>query len=440
MDQHPKKPVVVFGKAASAPQAPTTSSSASVVTPKTIPIVLFGSPGLRNVEPATTPQIGISLKKHESSRNESDADRDMKRLTVSIGAKERVYVGAINIDRMPKQGHAKFTPQPMNEAHLERFDHLLEKGHPQAEAELSHLRRFRLWQSLNPSVTSIGIGVAMCASQATEDPDPLKKLNPGSAKNMIEMLMDTLTRNGVTIDDRAYANFVKDALQKEYAALGTEHALDITDEEAVSFLPRILCVDVRAAMWLIVTTGARCCDLSPERLQDWQFCFDIVAQRIMVTFMVTKTINDVTDRRTVSFPFVIPPDNAVQRYLIEKQKIPSTDRCLHVLKAAKLKEPIEGKGVTTYSFRRLFEHRIIKWYTREDGTVEWLKVIQWSGHRNERVLKGSYSQPQVLHIPKNAPGYNEEPMQLARPAKRLLARDSSTSEGSKLFMGKWLKR
>ena len=130
------------------------------------------------------------------------------------------------------------------------------------------------------------------------------------------------------------------------------------------------------------------------------------------------TIDDVTQKRHVSFPFVCAPDEAIREYLTQKHPLPGTQRCNYVLhKATAHLKTVNGRSATTYSFRRLFEHRIIKWYTSDDGTVAWMKVIQWSGHKDERVLKGSYGQAQNLVIPHGAKLFNVLPTEPTRKAQ-----------------------
>jgi len=253
---------------------------------------------------------------------------------------------------------------------------------------------------------------------------------------MLESLLDILGRELGTIEDRIFATFVSSALQNEYAAQGVKHAIDITEEEARIFLTLIHAVDVRTAMWLMQTVGARNKDL--KRLQSWQYSFLDDQQRIEIQFMVTKTIGDVTQKRHVSFPFVIPPDEGVRKFLLNKEQLPKTQRCNEVLrKALEHVKCVSGRTPTTYSFRRLFEHRIIRWYTRDDGTVEWMKVLQWSGHKDETVLKGSYSQVQKLEVP-GSNQYGSEQQKKDSERKRGIESDAKKPKGLSSTLDRWI--
>ena len=92
-----------------------------------------------------------------------------------------------------------------------------------------------------------------------------------------------------------------------------------------------------------------------------------------------------------------------------EEKLPDADALNLVLRASDSKkiEQVPGKGprsITTYSFRRLFIQRVIKWYTDEEGVVDWMKVIQWSGHKTSEIVASTYSEGQVLSFPANNSG------------------------------------
>ena len=120
--------------------------------------------------------------------------------------------------------------------------------------------------------------------------------------------------------------------------------------------------------------------------------------RVEIEFRVTKANRTVADKRHVSFPFFHAIDNEVRDFLNKTHVLPVCDTVNRVLKAAKLKM-VDGRSITTYSFRRLFDQRVISWYTDADGCTDWLKVITWSGHKDAKIVSSTYAKCKVLSVP-----------------------------------------
>ena len=308
---------------------------------------------------------------------------------VDVGKRmDASFSGGLDAGRMPAKGTSKFKVRAVSSQDIEMCKGLVNSATPGAEATLSNWRKFSEWRTVNLTVKSLGMAIALFVSQAAAT------LSPGTASNMATMLVDHARSCGSAIVDMPLLNHVIEGLDLKYAQQGAKHALDITDEEAAGFLPRIGRVDVRAVVWLLLTCGARLADLM--RLEGMQM--KIHDDRLEIEFRVTKANRTVADKRHVSFPFFHAIDKEVRDFLNKPHVIPVCDTVNRVLKAAKLKI-VDGRSITTYSFRRLFDQRVISWYTDADGCTDWLKVITWSGHKDAKIVASTYAKCKVLSVP-----------------------------------------
>ena len=262
----------------------------------------------------------------------------------------------------------------------------------------------------------MGAALAQFAAQAAGS------LGPGSAKNIASNVKDALKAARVPIGSLVLCDAVLDGLELAYAEEGADHAIDATEEEVLSWLPpnppfRIRKKEARAIIWIMCTCGARVADIIRAALS---ISLDMTQKRLQVIFKVTKTGRSVGEKRSVSFPFFCQPDSEVVNFIssqnfaevilemfsrtVNGKKVADCSPLNKVLAAAVLRQGLrkDGKGtreVTTYSFRRLFIQRVISWYTDEDGVIEWMKVIQWSGHKTHTIVSSTYSKGQVLVAP-----------------------------------------
>jgi len=324
-----------------------------------------------------------------------------------------VFFGSLDMSLMPARGHVKYAAQKFTREHLVKLQDLVSKSNPKAKTVLSDTRRFIDFLDCNPHVESIGAAIAQFASQAAGD------IGPGSAANLAKNVMESLKAARVETGSLVLCNAVIDGLDRAYAEEGAQHAVDCTEEEARSWLPtdppyRIRKVAARTLVWIMCTCGARCKDIIRAALR---ISLDTIQKRLNCVFQVTKAGQTVADKRTVSFPWFKDPDKEVIEFMQSEDfanKLPDTNGINSVLKAASLKFEVQKAGkaprsVTSYTFRRLFIHRVIAFYTDDDGIVDWLKVIQWSGHNNPHIVSHTYSKGQVLNFFEERKRGREEP-------------------------------
>ena len=314
-------------------------------------------------------------------------------ITSTDGTRSTTFIGHHDVARTPGQGKVRIEPHPLTSADVERATALVAKGTPNSESSLSVLRRYDEFRKANPAITSHGVGILCFCSQQVRKGG----VGPGAARNMAKELLTTLRTSMETIENCPLVNAMLLGLEREYAEIGAKHAVDITEAEALEFLSHVNRVDVRAALWLILTCGARVADLL--RLEVEQLFIDLVGRRLRIVFKVTKNRTMVSEKYDVSFPFMTNPDAEVVNFLNLGRQLANCDSINYVLKKAKFKFE-GGRSITTYSFRRVFEHRVIEWYTDEDGIVEWTKVIAWTQHQDDKALKGHYNNVTLLKVPK----------------------------------------
>ena len=322
------------------------------------------------------------------------SSRSTTTLTSADGSRSATFVGHHDVTKMPQRGKVRVESDELSPEDVDRATGLVAKGVPDSGTSLSVLRRYEEFRKLNPNITSHGLGIlGFCAQQVRPD-----GVGPGAARNMAQHLLTTLRMSNETIENCPLVNAMLLGLDREYAERGAQHAIDINEDEALDFMSRVKRVDVRAALWLMLTCGARLADLL--RLADEQLAIDLAARRLRIVFKVTKNRTTIGEKYDVSFPFMITPDAEVIKLLSNGHKLPGCDAINRILKQAKFK--IEGeRSITTYSFRRVFEHRVIEWYTDNDGITEWTKVIAWTQHQDEKALKGHYNKVTMLKVPKS---------------------------------------
>jgi len=315
------------------------------------------------------------------------------------GVKVAEFVGPLNISHMPQAGKLKVTPGPVSHEDITRVEHLVESGATGTATSLSNLRRYNDFKSLNPQLQSHALALMAFGAQQSRQGG----LDPGSARNLVSDVFETLKQSGERIGECPLLNRLLNGLKTEKAQKGASPALDITEEEAIQYMRNIKKrIDVRTVIWLMLTCGARVQDLLHVEKLD-QFLLDLVNKQLYIEFRVTKQRRSITDVFKAYFPFYVEPDEEVIDKLTNTclSQLPDCDSVNKVLKKVcpANMNYTSHPYPTTYSFRRLFDHRVIDWYTGGDGIVEWSKVIEWTTHKEVRALRGHYAKATVLKLP-----------------------------------------
>jgi len=308
------------------------------------------------------------------------------------------FLGPLNVTSMPKEGKLRVTPGPLTNEDVQRVEQLVDKGATGTSTSLSNLRRYMAFRESNPQLESHALALMGFGAQQSR----VGGLDPGSARNLTVDVYETLKKSGEKIGECPLLNRLLDGLKVEKAQKGANHALDISEVQAEKYMRDTKRADVRSVLWLMLTCGARVMDIIHiEELK--QFLIDLVNRRIYIEFRVTKQRKDISDVFKAYFPFFVEPDAEVIR-LLESVCLSSLPHCDSINKVLKMVCPPDPTYPahpfpTTYSFRRVFDHRVIQWYTSEDGIVEWSKVIDWTAHKENRALRGHYAKASVLKLP-----------------------------------------
>ena len=178
-------------------------------------------------------------------------------------------------------------------------------------------------------------------------------------------------------------------LELRAAAEVPNHAPDISEERAEFILESITALDVQFSLWMLLNVGARAADLN--RLEECQI--GIANGRVAVDFRITKVVRTQKERYSVSLPIWLPFKEGWRPFLTQSKPLTADcDRINRILHHA-------GFPETSYSFRRLFVNRIIDRFT-EDGLVNWVKVIEVTGHQQAMTARGSYMVAQAPKVRK----------------------------------------
>jgi len=182
-------------------------------------------------------------------------------------------------------------------------------------------------------------------------------------------------------------------LELLHASEEVEHAIDITYEKALDLL-RQLTGDALFLCWLMVHTGARAKDLQRMLFSQFSFCAINDVAVMKVHFKYTK------GRRSETKQYVLPvkltdevwiPDEVKTRF-----RVTYKDAYLIKIGANDLNKAIhhlgpQFEGITSYSFRRLFVHRVIEMFKDDEGHIAWAEAVKLTGHVHVETLRTSYA-------------------------------------------------
>jgi integrase len=202
-------------------------------------------------------------------------------------------------------------------------------------------------------------------------------------------------------------SIVMRALTARIARKGSTHALDLEASDMCRLLEAIFS---RGTAWDAVATlflwwsGMRCADIAELKRRDVSWSPQIL--RVQIRFSKTvRNVHDSVELRIPSKWLPIGPTKvreALQAHISQgdpEEELfawATSARINYSLRAAWHQcggTPVAGARhyPTTYTFRRAFVHSIEKRFTNPDtGAVEWNRVIQYTMHQTERILRGHY--------------------------------------------------
>ena len=285
--------------------------------------------------------------------------------------------GGLPDSAMPGERPRCWGQAPVSTTDIERAEALMLAGRPGAPQELSLYRAFQRWRTANfyDQVCHGEVLAIFAGYLANTD------LAASTCATYVRQAEGFCRREDQTRPPRWHlCDTALKGLDLLAAAAGASHAVDISEARAQAIIAMLRAEDVRFALWAMCMCGGRVADLL--RLTPAQFRL-LGNTKLVVHFMVTKSARTLTEQYSVELPMWLPFEPQWLKFWDGPTLFTAdADRINKILHAAGYKE-------TTYSFRRLFVHRIIDRFS-EDGIIEWAKVIQLTGHQQEKSVRGHY--------------------------------------------------
>lgn len=274
---------------------------------------------------------------------------------------------------------------PMRAGTAAKVAAIIQEANPNASQASAVYRWFHAWLQVNEHLITGGMGSAVafwCAS--IED-----FYAATTMVTYVQLLMKVFSRMRLAIEDTCLITDCLKCYNHRAANSVIRHAMDIDLQDAFLMYHHIQEVDVRASILLTTCTGARAEDAT--KLDHISITLDLQNCKLGVDFKSTKNRRAANQRYSIKVPLIIFPDAEVVAFLSSPHLIfPNADRINRVMAAAGL------KGITTYSFRRLFIHTRIEAHTH-DARTDWLAVIEDTGHKIPDNVKSHYAKKEGEH-------------------------------------------
>ena len=300
----------------------------------------------------------------------------------------------------PRPGKRKFETRiaPAETYHV--AERLIEIVRPNMRAEISNTRIFDEFVNLNQRVDRAGLRTPLDALLLLWVVDLLRqKIEPSSLETYVGHVLKMGERRGIPIKGCLVGDTMK-ILAEMKCEKDYNHARDITVAEGLDIFSK-LSGGAKVTAWMQLNFGTRVADgLRVARDQMRIEAGDEVNPLGYVTlwFRMTKNRRCVKNRFSVRLPlFTICPPEVIAALKIGPKDIMAT-MDLDAYNAA-LKHVCPGvDGLTSYSFRRLFVHRMMERCKSDEGLVDWLDVIKLTGHLKVETVRTSYSEPFQMNL------------------------------------------
>ena len=175
------------------------------------------------------------------------------------------------------------------------------------------------------------------------------------------------------------------------------HAIDVSIDVLEDFICNAPRGRLRTVCAFLTLSGLRTCDFEALRLQAHPQVH-VASSKFSVDVDVAKNRQDPESRTQLRITSKMAPDLWRDRLvdillrdrdLLEFRKEDTRD--LGAFFAACGMPDSGDRQVTSYTLRRNFCHRAIRYCTNEDGSVDWEKAISFTLHKSVASLKASYA-------------------------------------------------
>ena len=172
-----------------------------------------------------------------------------------------------------------------------------------------------------------------------------------------------------------------------------DHAKDMTFEVAMEVIGRLSGM-AQVIAWFMLVCGARVADL--ERMFRRQFLFQLNVDgslTVKIIFNYTKGRRDA--KKAYTLVIKLPMEILIPVAVVEAMKVPQGAKVFTMgcdaFNAAIKALGVEFEDYTSYSFRRLFVHRVIERFTGEDEMTAWAEVVKLTAHVQIETVRTSYA-------------------------------------------------
>lgn len=211
------------------------------------------------------------------------------------------------------------------------------------------------------------------------------KMDPGSILSKQKNIQSELRNDG-----KITWYQVKKELSLRKARLGRKHAVDATTPDLAQILNNCPSCIPRTRLIIMYLTGARNADLEEQRDGTWYIAPLDDSVQIKMEVLVAKARRLPEDHTTLTLsgravPWNLLSPSAKNDALHWK---PSAQKCTTADLLIWMKRNVQG--LTSYSFRRNYVHRMVEMFTGADDIVCWKNVMEKTLHFSERTIKASY--------------------------------------------------
>ena len=261
---------------------------------------------------------------------------------------------------------------------------LVTEVNPSAPAALANLEVFTRFVTLNDPEGTIPRDFLLLLYSVDIQ---LQGIAATTTKTYVKGIMWALERAGKPIKGPSVTDMFK-ILAYLTAHEDADHALDISEETGMRVVAA-LSGDAQVTAWAMKLCGARIADL--ERMERHQFLFAADGS-VRISFQFTK--NRRSKAAAYSLLLQLPMDEPIPASVVAAMKAAPQTRIFPLdvdgFNKAIRQLGSEFEGITSYSFRRLFVHRVIDRFT-EDGMTAWEECVKLTAHKKIETLRNSYA-------------------------------------------------
>ena len=300
----------------------------------------------------------------------------------------------------PRPGQRTFLTRVAPAETYDAAERMLMTVRPNMRAEMSNTWVFQEFVRLNDRIDTAGTHTPLDALLMLWTVDLLRQeMEPSTMETYVGHVLKLHERKGTPIKGCLVGDTQK-ILAEMKCERDYNHARDITIEEGLEIF-RKLSGPAKATAWFQLNFGTRVADgnrVSREQMKIEPGDEKNPLGYATIWFRMTKNRRCKQNQYSVRLPLIsITPQEVVTALSIGAKQIMATMEVDAYNACLKAVCPGIAK-LTSYSFRRLFVHRMMERCRNDAGLVDWLEVISLTGHLKVETARTSYSTPFDMNI------------------------------------------